>query len=158
MIKFLNITQILFFCLFFLSISTNGQNGFHFKNNKHKTEQISFQLINNLMVIPLKINGVELSFILDTGSDKTILFNLYANDSVGLKDPKHLKLRGLGVGEPIDALISKKNRVEIKGIQNNNETVFVILKDFFDLSSKMGTTIHGIIGYSFFKNFVVNIN
>ena len=31
-------------------------------------------------------------------------------------------------------------------------------KFFFDLSSKMGTTIHGIIGYNLLRNFVVKIN
>jgi hypothetical protein len=39
-----------------------------------------------------------------------------------------------------------------------NESIYIILKDFFDLSSKMGTTIHGIIGYNLIKNFVVKIN
>ena len=34
-------------------------------------------------------------------------------------------------------------------------TTRLILKDFFDLSSKMGTTIHGVIGYRLLQNFVL---
>lgn len=159
MFKNLKISKLLLFLFFlFFALNINGQEGFYFKNDKHVKEKISFRLINNLIVIPLKINGVKLSFILDTGSDKTILFKLSENDSIGLKNPKKVKLRGLGVGEPVDALISRNNIVEVDKLRNDNQTVFVILKDFFDLSSKMGTTIHGIIGYSFFRNFVVNIN
>ena len=159
MFKNLKISKFLFFLLIlFSTLIKNGQEGFYFKNDKHTKEKISFRLINNLIVVPLKINGVQLSFILDTGSDKTILFKLSEKDSIGLNSPEKVKLRGLGVGEPVDALISRNNIVEIDKLRNDNQTVFVILKDFFDLSSKMGTTIHGIIGYSFFRNFVVNIN
>jgi hypothetical protein len=159
MCKILKISQT-FLCvfLFIFTLSVSGQEGFYFKNTKHNKEKISFQLINNLIVIPLKVNGVKLSFILDTGSDKTILFKISETDSIGLKNPKQVKLRGLGIGEPVDALISQNNKIEIDKIKSNNQTVFVILKDFFGLSSKMGTTIHGIMGYSFFKDFIVNIN
>ena len=159
MFKILKIIQpFCFLFLFFLVIQTRGQEGFYFKKSKHKKEKISFKLINNLMVIPLEINGVELSFILDTGSDKTILFKLSENDSIGLKNPKKVKLRGLGIGKSVDALISRNNTIRIENVESNNQSIFVILKDFFGLSSRMGTTIHGIIGFSFFKDFIVNIN
>lgn len=100
-----------------------------------------------MIVIPLEINGKELSFILDTGVNKTILFNLSEKDSVSLLNTTKVKLRGLGNGDAVDAIISTNNTFKIKDLVSNNETVYVILKDFFDLSSKMGTTIHGIIGY-----------
>jgi hypothetical protein len=37
---------------------------------------------------------------------------------------------------------------------NFNESIYVILNDFFDLYSKIGTTIHRIIGYNLLSNFV----
>ncbi|WP_299670895.1 aspartyl protease family protein [uncultured Polaribacter sp.] len=115
-------------------------------------------MINNLIVIPVEINGRKLSFILDTGVSKTIIFNLSENDSIGLLNPEKIFLRGLGDGEPVDAILSKNNKMKINGLVGYNESVYVILKDFFDLSSRMGTTIHGIIGYNLFKNFIVKIN
>ena len=121
-------------------------------------QQINFKLINNLIVIPLEINGNELSFILDTGVNNTILFNLSKNDSLGLLNTSKIMLRGLGKGDAVAALLSKNNTFKIKNIVSNNQALYVILNDYFDLSSKMGTTIHGIIGYNLLKNFVVKIN
>ncbi|PWG05361.1 aspartyl protease family protein [Polaribacter aquimarinus] len=155
----LEIRNKLFFIVFcFFTWISNSQTGFQFKNPDKNHQVVSFKKINNLIVIPLKINGKKLSFILDTGVNKTILFSLSANDSISLLNTRKMKLKGLGGGDSVDALISQKNTVEIKGIKTKNETIFVVLKDFFNLSGKMGTTIHGIIGYSLFKNFIVKIN
>ena len=115
-------------------------------------------MINNLIVIPVYINGKKLSFILDTGVDKIIIFNLSKKDSIGLLKPQKLTLRGLGGGKPVEVLLSHKNKVSIKSVVSNDETIYVILDDYFDLSSKMGETIHGIIGYNILRNFIVKIN
>ena len=51
-------------------------NGIGFSQNKKQQDKIKFKLINNLILIPVEINGVELSFILDTGVSKPIVFNI----------------------------------------------------------------------------------
>lgn len=137
---------------------TNSQEGFRFLNQNKKTERIRFKFINNLIVIPLKINGKKLSFILDSGVSKTILFNITQNDSIGLNSVEKVSLRGLGKGEPVEALLSKNNKLSLKNIVSFDETIYIIVRDYFDLSSKMGTTIHGIIGYNLLSNYVVKIN
>ncbi|WP_439130340.1 aspartyl protease family protein [Polaribacter sp.] len=150
---------VLFFILFFtLVLELYPQKGYHFKNTSKNKERIRFQLINNLVVIPLEINGKKLSFILDSGVSKTILFNITKNDSIGLNDVEKVALQGLGKGEPVEALLSKNNTVTLKNITNTNETIYVVIKDKFDLSAKMGITIHGILGYSLLRNFIVKIN
>jgi hypothetical protein len=137
---------------------TNSQEGFRFLNQNKKTERIRFKFINNLIVIPLKINGKKLSFILDSGVSKTILFNITQNDSIGLNSVEKVSLRGLGKGEPVEALLSKNNKFSLKNIVSYDKIIYVIVRDYFDLSSKMGTTIHGIIGYNLLSNYVVKIN
>ena len=127
-------------------------------NQNKKTERIRFKFINNLIVIPLKINGKKLSFILDSGVSKTILFNITQNDSIGLNSVEKVSLRGLGKGEPVEALLSKNNKFSLKNIVSYDKTIYIIVRDYFDLSSKMGTTIHGIIGYNLLSNYVVKIN
>ena len=99
-----------------------------------------------------------MSFILDTGVDKTILFSLSENDSLGLKNVKKISLHGLGKGKAIDALISQKNKLKVGALKSNDETIYLVLKDQFELSGKMGTTIHGIIGYSLLKDVIAKIN
>lgn len=123
-----------------------------------KKQKISFEFINNVIIIPLSINDKKLSFILDTGARKTILFGSSKSDSLVLNNKMKIKIRGLGDGEPINAIVSRNNRIKIKNIYGYNQTVYVILNDKFDLSLKMGKPIHGIIGYELFKNFVTSIN
>ena len=150
--------SILFILLLSTIFNSYSQTGFRFQNKSQTKQRVSFKLINNLIIIPVTINEKKLSFILDTGVNKTIIFNVSENDSIGLLNPKKITLRGLGNGESVDAVISENNKMNIKGLIGYNESIYVILKDFFDLSSRMGTTIHGIIGYNLLKNFVVKIN
>lgn len=135
-----------------------GQSGFLFKKKSAKKQKVDFKLINNLIVVPLEINDKKLSFILDSGVGKTILFNITENDSIGLNSVTKVKLQGLGNGEPVEALLSKNNNVRLNRIENNNQEIYITLQNQFDLSSKMGTTIHGVIGFDLLKNFIVKIN
>ena len=147
---------VLVFLFFILSIK--AQSEFKFYGTNNNVQSIRFQLINNLIVIPVDVNGSHLSFILDTGVDKTILFNLSKVDSVGLNNVKKITLQGLGDGTPVEALLSQKNNIKIKSYISTNENIYVILRDKFDISSKMGITIHGVIGHSLLKDAIVKIN
>jgi len=125
---------------------------------KGEKEKISFEFINNVIIIPVTLNGKKLSFILDSGARNTILFGAVNSDSLVLNDQVKTKIRGLGDGEPVDAIISKNNRIKIQDIYGYGQTVYVILDDSFDLSLKMGKPIHGIIGYELLKSFVTSVN
>jgi hypothetical protein len=144
--------------LFSFSQTTDAQGGFRFLKENQNRQRISFKLINNLIVIPLEVNGKKLSFILDTGVNKTILFNISQNDSIGLRNVKKVALQGLGKGLSVDALVSRNNSLSLNNMVSYNETIYVILKDYFDLSGKMGITIHGIVGYNLLSNFILKIN
>jgi len=125
--------------------------------NKQK-QQLSFIHKNNLIIIPMKVNGKELNFILDTGVSRTILFNLNQIDSLDLRDVEKIKIRGLGSDEPVNALLSKNNKFQLKNIRSQDQNLLFILDSDFDLSAKLGVTIHGIIGYELIKDFVVEVN
>lgn len=133
-----------------------SQSSMHLLKSRKK-QKIHFEFINNVIVIPIFLNGKKLSFILDTGAKNTILFGSSNADSLVLNDQIKTKLSGLS-GEPIHAIISRNNRIQIQNIYGYGQKVFVILDDSFDLSLKMGKPIHGIIGYELLKNFVTEIN
>lgn len=118
--------------------NVQAQKGFHFVDSTIKKQQISFKLINNLIVFPLEINGEELSFILDTGANKTILFDPSKKDSLHFANLSGAMLKGLGIGESIKSIVSKKNHFKIKNLQSLNETMYVTLNNLFDFSRKMG--------------------
>lgn len=123
-----------------------------------ESQKINFRLVNNLIVIPVEVNGAELSFILDSGVSKPILFNLTDLDSIQLNQVSEITIRGLGDGEAIDALASDNNYFKLKKIRNYNQKVFVVLDKDINLSTSLGIPVHGIIGFDLFRNFVVEIN
>ncbi|MGB0776631.1 MAG: aspartyl protease family protein [Flavobacteriaceae bacterium] len=117
-----------------------------------------FQLINNLIVIPLRINGDELNFILDSGVGANIIFNLSTDDSVTLYDLEEIELRGLGKDGPILAYHSKKNNFSLGKILGTNQEMYILTNEIYDLSTKLGINVHGVIGYEMFKEFIVKVN
>jgi hypothetical protein len=123
-----------------------------------KYEKVKFQLINNLIVIPIEVNGTPLSFILDSGVSSPILFSLAEQDSIQINKVSQIKLRGLGDGEPLEALSSKSNDFKIGGIENPDQHLYVVLDESLNFSQSIGIPIHGIIGYDLFRDFVVDIN
>lgn len=121
-------------------------------------DKIKFQLINNLIVLPVQINGVELSFLLDTGVSKPILFNITNTDSLQMNNVETIYLRGLGAGETVKALKSKNNFLKIGNAVNVNHEIYVVFDQEINFTPKLGVPVHGIIGYSLFKDFIVEIN
>ncbi|MDG2432386.1 retropepsin-like aspartic protease [Flavobacterium sp.] len=135
----------------------SAQDGFIFKQQKSKIK-IPFKLINNLIFIPLKVNGTELTFMLDSGVEETILFSLEEKDSISLFNPQTISLRGLGSSDAVAGLKSTGNQLDVKGMVSTNHTLYVILDQAFNLSSHIGIPVNGIIGYPFFKSNLLEIN
>ncbi len=143
-----------FICMLFMFTSVISQNGFSLPASVSK-DKISFELVNNLVIIPVEINGAKLSFILDTGVNSTLLFSFEDIDSLELNNTQPIKIRGLGEGGSIDAHISRNNSVSIGKATDSEHTIYMILDKNINLSMRMGLPIHGIIGFNFFRKFVV---
>lgn len=135
---------------------TAAQDGFLAFPKKNKIT-IPFKLINNLIIIPVSINGVELSFLLDTGVEETILFSL-DNKEVPFHDVEKLTLRGLGNQDGVDGLKSRNNILSIGTLQYSKQEIYIVIDEEMNLSSSLGVPVNGIIGYHFFKDNVVKIN
>jgi len=119
---------------------------------------LDFQLVNNLIIIPVEVNGIELSFILDSGVSKPILFNIINMDnSFRVKESKKIYLRGLGGNGAVEALKSNNNVFKIGDAINSNQDLFLIYDNSINFTPRLGVNVHGIIGFDFLKDFVVEI-
>ena len=148
----------LFFLLFFLGQYTNrAQEGFQFLANQTQVE-IPFQLINNLIFVPITVNGIELNFLLDTGVEETLLFSLDDKKELNLYNVDKIQLRGLGSNESIEGLKSSNNYMFVRGLVSSKQSFYIILDQNFNLSSHIGIPVNGIIGTQFFKNNLVEID
>ena len=148
---------LIFSIFFVLNLSGYAQGKFILQDRDR--DKISFKLINNLIVIPVEVNGVPLSFLLDTGVSKAIIFN-FVNLSSELKinQTQQIFLRGLGEGESVEALRSKNNIFKIGDAVSIGQDVFAIFDPSLNFTPQLGIPIHGIIGYDLLKDFVVEIN
>lgn len=138
-------------------LSVLAQEGFQFENKVDKVS-IPFKFINNLVFIPIKVNGIELNFLLDTGVEETILFSLEDKKEISFSNIEKITLRGLGSDEAIEGLKSTGNTLELNDMKSWNHPLYIILDQDFNLSSHIGIPVNGIIGYQFFKNQLVEIN
>ncbi len=123
-----------------------------------KTEKIKFQLINNLIIVPLQVNGTPLSFVLDTGVNKPILFNLSHRDSVQLNNVAEVSINGLGDGDAVNALSSSGNSFRLGALENVSQQLYVVMDAGINFSPSLGIPVHGIIGFDLFRDLVVEIN
>ncbi|MBS7255965.1 PDZ domain-containing protein [Flavobacterium branchiicola] len=149
-----------YFLLFFgllASFTNQAQDDFMVSNHSNKVT-IPFKLINNLIFIPINVNGVELNFLLDSGVEETILFSMEEKQEVSFKNVEKIKLRGLGSEQEIEGLKSTNNVLETHGLKSENHLLYIILDQGFNLSSHIGIPVNGIIGYKFFKHNLVEIN
>ena len=145
--------------LSFLGLSScllNGQGHFFLKDDVSK--RINFEFTSNLIIIPIEINGVALSFVLDTGVSKPILFNLTDRDSLDLKNTETFYLHGLGADGKIEALKSSNNSFKIGDAVSKDQDLYVVFDNSINFTPRLGVLVHGIIGYDVFKGFVVEIN
>ncbi|WP_242206297.1 retropepsin-like aspartic protease [Aestuariivivens insulae] len=127
--------------------------------NKGKSDKVKFKFINNLIVIPVEVNGVELSFLLDTGVSKPIIFNiLNITDSLKIKNTQRINLRGLGEGEEVEALKSTGNVIKVGDAINLNQDIYAVYNSDLNFGQRLGIPIHGIIGFDLLRNLVVEIN
>lgn len=149
--------SVVLFLLLIFSLNSFSQSEFKIINNKRKVV-IPFKSINNLVFIPVTVNDVPLTFLLDTGVQQTIIFSLDEGEDLKLRNVESIKLKGLGSKDAIDAYSSTKNKIEIKNFVDENHEIYIVLNQEFNFSSQVGIPVNGILGYDFFKNHKVEID
>lgn len=139
--------------------SSNGwtQNGFQFETNKKKIS-IPFKFINNLIIIPIQVNGVSLNFMVDTGVEETILFSIDETNGVNFSKIEKVRIRGFGSNDAFDAYKTDNNKLEIKNYTDTSHRIYLVLDQNINISSQVGVPVNGIIGNKLFKNKCVKID
>ena len=146
------------FCLCFVCfLEVSGQQQVRFNTSKSRVK-LPFKLVSNLVIVPIKVNGIELNFLLDSGVEETILFSLDDTKEIALFDVEKIKLKGLGSQEAIEGLKSHNNIIIAGDLEFQNQEVIVVLDERFNFSSTLGIEVNGIIGYQFFSQNIVEVN
>ncbi|MEM7299358.1 MAG: PDZ domain-containing protein, partial [Bacteroidota bacterium] len=100
-----------------------------------------------------------MNFILDTGVRTTILTESIVAGFLELDSIQKVKVRGLGVGDPIDAIMAQNVAMMLPGgVVGKGINMLVLPEDMISYSGMFGKPVYGIIGYEIFGQFVVEIN
>ncbi len=119
---------------------------------------LKFELINNVILVPVTINGIKFSFLLDTGVKETILF-ANTRDSLYLHNQNKIRFQGIGSEGGIDGILSTDNIFEIEGVAVDSlHSIYVIQAEDLDISSDVGVAINGILGSHFFHSFPIKLD
>lgn len=127
-------------------------------NSKSDKIKIPFELSHNLIIVDVVMNNVKMKMILDSGSDESILFSIPNNDSISLKETELVKIKGVGKNDLIEAYKASKNSLEIGKLRDFNFTIIIVPNQEIDIVNITGIPINGVLGASFFKPFLIEID
>ena len=117
----------------------------------------SFRMLNGgVILVSAGVNdyGDSLNFILDTGSGGISLDSATVEDLGIPITPSEKTIKGIGGVRKVSFLNNATLKLPGLAVKNLNFHV----NDYSILTSVYGIKIDGIIGYSFFSRFIVNIN
>lgn len=117
----------------------------------------SFRMLNGgVILVKAGVNDYadSLNFILDTGSGGISLDSATVEDLGIPITPSDKTIKGIGGVRKVSFLNNAKLRLPGLSVENLNFHV----NDYGILTSVYGIKIDGIIGYSFFNRYIVNIN
>jgi predicted aspartyl protease len=150
---------IFVFTFIFSSFAQREKYSYYFHDYRKKSLTIPFQFVNNVIIMPLSINGSDsLKFILDTGVKTPIITKLPKKDSAKFQYIQVKNIFGLGEGKPLEAYYSPDNNFNINGLKRKHINTLVLDEDYFHLSEELGVEINGLIGYDLFKDIIVEVN
>ena len=132
--------------------------GFEFIQKRDKLV-IPFEIYNNLIVVPVTLNDqIPLKFILDTGIRTAILTDKLITDVLNVSYNRKIVVKGPGDGRTVEAYVANNVTLKLPGVIGRGQALLVLQEDYLQLSSHLGTEVHGILGYELFSRFIVEIN
>ncbi len=144
--------------LFLLILISNAAFAqWEWKSNKDRMV-IPFELTHNLIMVDVVLNGISLKMVLDTGSENNVIFTFPEEEPLDFKNTRKVFLKGLGSGEELEAYQATGNNFRIHDLVDTNFNVLLIANQEIGIVNNLGIPINGILGTSFFKDFLVEIN
>lgn len=121
--------------------------------------RIPFVEYGDFIVVRGRFFGtVDLNFIFDTGAEHTILFEKLLTDLMGVEYDRRIPLYGSDLTEELYALIVRNINLEVPPARKKKMSILVLEEDYTTIRQFLGVDIHGILGASYFGEYIVEIN
>lgn len=111
------------------------------------------------ILLEVKLQGLlPMVFIYDTGAEHTIIFEKYITDLLGFNYNSEVQIRGADINTTIVAYISRGISLELLKVPVVQRDIVVLEENFLNLKEMTGVQIDGILGGSFFRNLIMEID
>jgi len=101
---------------------------------------------------------MPMNLIFDTGAQNTILFTRQFADFIGVEYDLRIPIVGADLSRRLYALVARSIDFELIGLPPQRKDILILEENPFNLSEITGIQIHGLLGASFFKNSVIEID
>jgi hypothetical protein len=141
----------------FFSTEISSQQ-FQFLKAQNTSVIVPFEFYNNFILINIRLNGLPLRFILDTGAEHTFLFQQEIADLLGLEQGRKVQLMGADLSREFFARVTPNTSIMLEDQCHINTPILVLEEDFLEMENAVGLPISGILGSGVLKNFIVKID
>ncbi len=147
-----------FLCIALKPLRSQNTLGFTLADGRKRVE-IPIQVQNNLIVVPVVLNGMlPLKFIIDTGVRTAILTQKTFSDILQLPYSRKYTIAGPGGEKLVDAYVTNNVSLTLPGVSGKGHALLVLDKDLLELRNTLGVDVHGVLGYELFSRFVIKID
>lgn len=148
---------ISFFAIFGTVFSQSTRN--HHRMGFEKETKINFEYVNNFIVVQLILNKtLGLNFIVDTGAQHTLITKKQVAKILDLEYKREFRVMGADMKRELIANLVSGMQIDLGDIQRENLAMLVLEEDYFLFEEVTGMNIHGILGASFFRQYVMEID
>lgn len=120
--------------------------------------EIPFSETNGLLMLHLRLNGIPLNFLFDTGAENTILFKKEIAQLLGLKSSRRIKIIGSDLSNTIHGFIVHNVHFKIRNEVERIESIIVLEDNVYKIQESTGHQVDGLLGGNFFRNTIVKID
>lgn len=143
----------------FAQAKKSHANGIFTLTHGQSYSELPFRLINDLIVIPVLVNGEkELNFILDTGTHTPIILNDKHVKGMDMKLTRDVRFQGAGNGKLVEGKVISSMSLQIGDAYARHIGGILLDKNPLSNLQLEHVKIHGIIGATLFRSFAVEID
>jgi len=111
-----------------------------------------FELLEKIIVVKAKLNGIERNFLFDSGAPDLILNKKHVNRNK-LLDKKGTFMGSTGIG---NLALTNLKSFKWENLAIKNKKTYVI--DFEHLEKALNITVHGLIGFKIFRDYTLFVD
>lgn len=124
-----------------------------------KKMDIPFEAKQGFLIVELRLQSfLPIRFLFDTGAEHTILFKKELTDILNIKYERTVRIIGADLSKSMVAHVARNTQLKVANSDPVERDILVLEKDFLHMEEITGQRIDGILGASFFRGLIIQIN